>query len=103
MNDKEFKQSWEEMDRVEPLTPPRKDYNVINPTGQRSLEECQDLDMNKVLQRLEFIDDEIRILENRIKPHGTDHIRTAIGVLKRRHGEIHDRMCGYIDWFNENL
>lgn len=102
MNNKEFRQAWEEMERLEPLTP-SKDINVINPTGQRGLEECQDLDKSKVLQRLEFLDEEIRILENRIKPHDTGHIKTAISVLKHRYEEVDKRLNGHTDWFNEYL
>ena len=77
--------------------------NVINPDKQRSLEECQDLDKNKVLQRLEFLSEEIRILENRVKPHDTGHIKTAISVLKRRYEEVDKRLHGDPDWFNEYL
>lgn len=102
MNSKEFKQAWEEMERIEPLTPPTK-TNVINPTGQRSLEECQDLDREAIHKRLDFLNEEISILENRVKPHATGHILTAISVMKARKEEIINRLQGHPDWFNSTL
>lgn len=103
MNNKDFKQSWEEMDRIEPLTPPSNQTNVINPDKQRSLEECQDLDRDAILKRIDFFNEEIAVLENRIQPHDTGHIKTAICVLKARKQEIEDRRDGHPGWLNEYL
>lgn len=77
--------------------------HTINPTGQRSLEECQDLDRNKVQHRLDILKEEIRVLENRVKPQDTGHIKTTIGVLTKRVQEIEKRLQGDPDWFNEYL
>ncbi len=97
MNNKEFKQTWEEMESKEPLTP------VINPQGQRSLEECQDLDRGAILQRIDTINQEIRVLENRVKFHATGHIKTTISVMKARKREIERRLQGDPEWFDEYL
>ena len=102
MKHDEFKQAWEEMDTIEPLTPPT-DINVINPTGQKSLEECQDLDKDSIQRRLDFFREEIAVLENRVKAHDTGHIKTAISVMKARKQEIENRRDGHPDWFNEYL
>jgi len=76
---------------------------VINPDGQRSLEECQDLDLNKIQMRLHFLDQEISVLENRVKPHDTGHIKSAISTMKARKREVERRMQGHPDWFDEYL
>jgi len=76
---------------------------VINPEGQRSLEECQDLDREKVQNRLNVLDEEIRVLENRVKAHDTGHIKTTISTLKARKREIERRWSGDPDWLDEYL
>ena len=104
MNSEEFKQVWEEMDRIEPLTPPISNkMNVINPDKQRSLEECQDLDREAIARRLDFFNEEIAVLENRVQFHDTGHIKTAISVMRARKKEIEDRRDGHPDWMNELL
>lgn len=104
MNSKEFKQAWDEMERKEPLTPPTSsEMNVINPDKQRSLEECQDLDREAIKKRLEFFDQEISILRNRVQTHDTGHIKTAISVMKARKREIERRLQGHPDWVDEYL
>jgi len=104
MNSEEFKQAWEEMDRIEPLTPPISNkMNVINPDKQRSLEECQDLDREAIARRLDFFNEEIAVLENRVQFHDTGHIKTAISVMKARKKEIENRRDGHPDWMNELL
>ena len=104
MNSEEFKQAWEEMERIEPLTPPTSnEMNVINPDKQRSLEECQDLDKGAIYKRLDFFNEEIAVLENRVQFHDTGHIKTAISVLKARKEEIVRRLQGHPDWLDEYL
>ena len=58
-----------------------KTIQVINPEGQRSLEECQDLDPILVERRLDILKEEIRVLENRVKFHDTGHIKTTISIM----------------------
>ena len=104
MNSKEFKQAWDEMESEEPLTPPTSNkMNVINPDKQRSLEECQDIDREAIAKRLDFFNEEISVLENRVQFHGTGHIKTAINVMKARKREIEHRMQGHPDWLDEYL
>ena len=79
------------------------EINVINQTGQTSLEDCQDLDRDAVLHRLDILKQEIAVLENRVKFHDTGHIKTAISVLRRRSEEIERRLHGHPDWFDEYL
>ena len=67
------------------------------------LEECQDLDRDAILKRIDFFNEEIAVLENRIQPHDTGHIKTAICVLKARKQEIEDRRDGHPGWLNEYL
>ena len=104
MNNEEFKQAWDEMERKEPLTPPTSsEMNVINPDKQRSLEECQDLDREAIEKRLDFFNEEIAVLENRVQFHDTGHIKTAISVLRARKREIERRRQGHPDWLDEYL
>ena len=79
------------------------DITVINPDGQRSLEDCQDLDQLAIDRRLTILEEEIRVLENRVKPHDTGHIKTTISTLKARKKEIEARLHGDPDWFDEYL
>ena len=79
------------------------DIHVINPDQQRSLEECQDLDREAIHKRLDFFNQEISILENRVQFHDTGHIRTAINVLKARKREVERRRDGHPDWLDEFL
>lgn len=76
---------------------------MINPTGQRSLEECQDLDKDAVNLRLDILKQEIRVLENRVKFQDTGHIKTTINVLRTRVKEIERRLQGDPEWFDEYL
>ena len=104
MNSEEFKQAWEEMERIEPLTPPTSnEMSVINPDKQKSLEECQDLDRDAIQRRLDFFNEEIAVLENRVQFQDTGHIKTAISVLKARKQEIENRRDGHPDWLDEYL
>ena len=77
--------------------------DVINPDGQRSLEECQDLDGQAIQRRLDFFNEEIAVLENRVKFQDTGHIKGALGVMRARKREIERRRHGEIDWFDEYL
>lgn len=77
--------------------------DVINPNKQRSLEECQDLDREAVLKRLDFFNEEIAVLENRVQSQDTGHIKTAIHVMRARKQEIENRLQGHPDWLNEYL
>jgi hypothetical protein len=81
----------------------KKEINVINPDGQRSLEECQDLDRDAVQKRIEFLNQEISILENRVKFHDTGHIKTTISTMKARRREVERRLQGHPDWLDEYL
>jgi len=76
---------------------------MINPTGQRSIEECQDLDKDAVNLRLDILKQEIRVLENRVKYQDTGHIKTTINVLRTRVKEIERRLQGDPKWFDEYL
>ena len=76
---------------------------MINPTGQRNLEECQDLDKDAVNLRLDILKQEIRVLENRVKFQDTGHIKTTINVLRTRVKEIERRLQGDPEWFDEYL
>lgn len=77
--------------------------NVINPDKQRSLEECQDLDREAIQKRLDFFNEEITVLENRVQFQDTGHIKTAINVMKARKREIERRLQGHPDWLDEFL
>ena len=77
--------------------------NVINPDKQRSLEECQDLDIEAIHRRLEFFNQEISILENHVQFQDTGHIKTTINVLKARKREIERRLEGHPEWLDEFL
>ena len=44
------------------------------------------------VDRLEFLVDEIHILEGKIREHDTGHIRTAISVLEDRVNEIKEKL-----------
>ena len=103
MKKEQFEEAWREMESIEPLTPPNWSTDVINPTGQKSLEECQDLDRESIHRRLEFYNEEISVLENRVKPQDTGHIKTTIRVMKARKEEILHRLQGHPDWFDEYL
>tara|TARA_A100001011_G_scaffold381569_1_gene450270 strand:- start:315 stop:569 length:255 start_codon:yes stop_codon:yes gene_type:complete len=77
--------------------------NVINPDKQRSLEECQDLDREAIQKRLDFFNEEISILENRVQFQDTGHIKTAINVMRARKREIERRLQGEPGWIDEFL
>ena len=44
------------------------------------------------VDRLEFLIDEIHILEGKIREHDTGHIHTAINVLKQRVKEVKEKL-----------
>jgi predicted metal-dependent hydrolase len=44
------------------------------------------------VDRLEFLVDEIHILEGKIREHDTGHIHTAINVLKQRVKEVKEKL-----------
>lgn len=77
--------------------------NVINPDKQRSLEECQDLDRQAIEKRINFFNEEIAVLENRVQFHDTGHIKTTINVMRARKREIERRLQGDPDWLDEFL
>lgn len=77
--------------------------NVINPDKQRSLEECQDLDRDAIMRRLDFFNQEIAVLENRVQFQDTGHIKTTINVMRARRQEIERRLQGDPDWLDEFL
>ena len=77
--------------------------NTINPDKQRSLEECQDLDRDAITRRLDFFNQEIAVLENRVQFQDTGHIKTAINVMGARRQEIERRLQGHPDWLDEYL
>ena len=77
--------------------------NVINPDKQRSLEECLDLDREAIQKRLDFFNEEIAVLENRVQNTGTGHIITTVNVMRARKQEIERRLQGHVDWLDEVL
>lgn len=75
----------------------------MNSESQRGLEECQDLDKDAIQKRLEFFEEEIKVLEGRVKFQDTGHIKSAISTIKARKREIERRLEGDAGWFDEYL
>lgn len=42
--------------------------------------------------KLNFLHEEIRLIESRIEPHDCGHLKTAVSVLKRRVDEVKEEI-----------
>ena len=50
-----------------------------------------------------FLQNEIKVLESRFKPHDTGHIKSAVGTLQARLKELNRRIENDPDWKDEYL